>query len=440
MNEIPQAATPGMTTFQRFAQWNPAGQAEVEYLYLSLMKRVLYTAFVVTIIALATTNQGCDGDPELPGPIVSVDTTVVTPGPNVNIEDLKMNELQAIGSHNSYRLKTYAPLLAELLSWPSPPPGLNPEELDYTHEPLLTQFDSFNMRSIEIDIYYDPNGGAYYNRQGNVLIMESTDSNEPELQNPGMKVLHILDVDYLTHHLTFVSALNSIKAWSDANPNHLPLIVMVEAKEDGIQLPFFADPVLFDAAAFDAMDLEVESVFGSGSAQVVTPDDFRGTYNTVNEAAMAGAWPTLAQSRGTIYFVLMLSSSMKIDYLAGHPDLTGRTMFFFGNEGESEIAFLKYDDPIADQNTIMSLVQAGYMVRTRCDEGTLESRNGDYSKMNMAFSSGAQIVSTDYYRPDERAPTDPGWSDYSVSFPNKEVARLNPVNGPVEYIGKVIDD
>ncbi|MBL4734730.1 MAG: hypothetical protein JKY18_05220, partial [Flavobacteriales bacterium] len=85
------------------------------------MKRVFYTAAVVVIIALATTNQGCDGDPELPGPIVSVDTTVVTPGPNVNTEDLKMNELQAIGSHNSYRLKTYAPLLAELLSWPSPP-------------------------------------------------------------------------------------------------------------------------------------------------------------------------------------------------------------------------------------------------------------------------------------------------------------------------------
>jgi hypothetical protein len=60
--------------------------------------------------------------------------------------------------------------------------------------------------------------------------------------------------------------------------------------------------------------------------------------------------------------------------------------------------------------------------------------------MNMAFSSGAQIISTDYYRPDERAPTDPGWSDYSVQLPNDVVARLNPVNGPAEYVGIDIDD
>ena len=68
-------------------------------------------------------------------------------------------------------------------------------------------------------------------------------------------------------------------------------------------------PIPHDAASFDALDAEIASVFGASLSQVVTPDDFKGAYATPNEAALAGAWPTLAEARGTIYFVLMLSSS-----------------------------------------------------------------------------------------------------------------------------------
>ena len=401
------------------------------------MRRVLYSISILAILVGVTIQPGCDGDPELVEPIMPPDTSTVTPIPSADIENLRMNKLQAIGSHNSYLLKTYQPLLDCLITLGSIL-GNDPMELDYTHESLTTQFNSFNVRSIEIDIYNDPNGGAYYDRQGNILIFEPTASNEPELLNPGMKVLHITDIDYLTHHLTFFSALMTIRDWSNLHPNHLPLIVMVEAKDTGI--PLMTTPVQYTAASFDALDAEVASVFGATLGQVVTPDELRGTYATPNEAALAGAWPTLAESRGTIYFVLMLSAAQKTDYLAGHPALTGRNMFIFGEPGDDETAFTKFDDPVANQDTIQSLVQAGYMVRTRTDAGTWEARSGDYSRMNMAFSSGAQIISTDYYRPDERAPTDPGWSDYSVQLPNDVVARLNPVNGPAEYVGIDIDD
>lgn len=401
------------------------------------MRSVLYSISILAILVAVSIQQGCDGDPELVEPLVPEDTSTIAPLPTTDIENLKMNELQAIGSHNSYRLRTYQPLLDYLIPLGSIQ-GNDPMELDYTHESLTTQFDSFNVRSIEIDLYNDPNGGAYYDRQGNTLIAEPTASNEPDLLNPGMKVLHIIDIDYLTHHLTLFSALVSIRDWSNLHPNHLPLIAMIEAKETGI--PLMTTPVPFNAAAFDALDAEVAAVFGANLGQVVTPDDFRGTYATPNEAALAGAWPTLAASRGTIYFVLMLSAAHKVDYLSGHPALSGRTMFIFGEPGADETAFTKYDDPAANQDTIQSLVQSGYMVRTRADAGTWESRSGDYSRMEMAFSSGAQIISTDYYRPDERAPTDPDWSDYSVQLPNYVVARLNPVNGPVEYTGITIGE
>jgi hypothetical protein len=48
--------------------------------------------------------------------------------------------------------------------------------------------------------------------------------------------------------------------------------------------------------------------------------------------------------------------------------------------------------------------------------------------MDAAFESGAQICSTDYYRPDSRA-GEPGWSDYHVQFDGGFMLRVNPING-----------
>jgi len=401
--------------------------------YLCFMKNPIVYTLLLFLIAIA----GCDKNPQTIEPIVTTDTT--------NIDDLKINEIQTIGSHNSYRIKTYEPLFTYVLTLaPLLQPDYDPNEWDYTHEPLTDQFNTYQVRSIELDIHYDPAGGQYYYRQGNVLILESADSNVPELLDPGMKVLHLVDFDYMTHHYTFVDALNTVKTWSDANPNHLPLIIMVEAKESSVKdvlaSPTLTDVLPFTKNAVDSIDLEIEMVFGVGLDKVITPDDIKGNYATLNEAVLDGAWPTLGNSRGKIIFVLMAGSTADANYLQGHPSLAGRHMFMFSDPGNSEAAFVKFDDPTSNQDTIKALVAAGYMVRTRTDAGTHEARNGDYTRMNDAFSSGAQIISTDYYRPDARADTSPDWTNYKVSFPNNELAVLNPVNGPVEYAGKTINE
>jgi len=395
---------------------------------------ILFTAYLATILFLFSS---CDK--ELPTPVPDSEPPDTTS--TVNIENLKINEIQTIGSHNSYRLKTYQPLLDTLLSFGAIPGGLDPEEWDYTHETLPIQFDTFGIRSVEIDIHHDPQGGLFYNRQGNAFIPpEPTASNEPELLNPGVKVLHVPDLDYLTNYLTFISALNTIKSWSDIHPNHLPLIIMIELKTQSIPLFNYADVLPFTATALDSVDMEIETVFGPMLDKVITPDDLKGAYASVNEAVMSGGWPTLGEARGKVIFVAMASSTEKTDYMIGHPGLSGRAMFVFSDAGMPETAFIKYDDPVANQDTIQKLVQLGYMVRTRTDAGTWEARSGDYSRMNLAFSSGAQIISTDYYRPDARADTSSIWTNYSVSFPNKELARLNPENGPSIYVGKVIGE
>jgi hypothetical protein len=51
--------------------------------------------------------------------------------------------------------------------------------------------------------------------------------------------------------------------------------------------------------------------------------------------------------------------------------------------------------------------------------------------MNSAFASYAQIVSTDYYRPDYRAGT-PGWSDYHVVLPGGGPGRVDSIAAPAQ--------
>ncbi len=343
------------------------------------------------------------------------------------IEDLKINQLQVIGSHNSYRQRTYAPILQYLFdSIHLLPPGFTPLVWDYDHATLAEQFSDYGIRSIELDVYNDPNGGLFYIRIGNGFVGEDPISNEPKLLEPGLKVLHFPDLDYRTHYLTFKDALTAVKNWSASNPNHVPISIMVETKEDSPNA-LLGDPftvtIPFDKTAVESIDQEIKDVYGNDLTGVLTPDDLRGSYATLNEAVLANNWPKLGDARGKVMFILSTNNEMKAGYLDGHASLENRAMFIFSEAGNPEAAFVKLDDPITDGTSIKEYVEAGYMIRTRADANTLEARSGDTQRRDAALSSGAQIVSTDYYKPDGRA----DWSNYSVELPNGDMARISPV-------------
>ena len=134
------------------------------------------------------------------------------------------------------------------------------------------------------------------------------------------------------------------------------------------------------------------------------------------------------------------SNNEKEAYLSLYPGLQGATMFLFSQPGNPETAFVKLDDPVPNFQMIKGLVQDGYMVRTRADAETVEARTGNTNRREKAFASGAQIISTDYYRPDPRYLMGPssGWTDYSVFFPGNELARLNPIIGSTSAQNKII--
>jgi hypothetical protein len=126
-------------------------------------------------------------------------------------------------------------------------------------------------------------------------------------------------------------------------PNHLPLFINVETKEDAVAdvVPGagLTSAVLYDADACNKMDEEIKSVFGSELAGVITPDEIRGSYATLREATIAGNLPTLSQSRGKIFFIMQ--GGAEEEYIASHNTLQGRAMFMYtGNKNDDHACFI----------------------------------------------------------------------------------------------------
>ena len=336
---------------------------------------------------------------------------------------LRMNGIQVIGSHNSYKEAIEPALMRQLMARDS----AVFTSLDYQHVPLTRQLD-LGLRKLEIDVVFDPRGGRFANPLGVQLVKQQGGVPLPYdtarvMRQPGFKVLHVQDIDFRSSCLRLVDCLAEIRAWSEAHPRHLPIAISFNAKTDVVDRPGFTQPLPFTAAAFDSLDAELRSVFPKD--RMITPDVVRGKFPTLEAAVKAGNWPLLEAARGKVLLVLDEGGQKLATYVQGHPSLRGRVMFVNARPGQPEAAFVILNDPIQGQDSIRQLVRSGYLVRTRADEGTREARTGDYRRLEAALASGAQFISTDYYLPDARFPT-----RYRVQLPDGAVARCNPVLRP----------
>jgi len=333
---------------------------------------------------------------------------------------VSLNQIQVLGTHNSYHIQP-DPLLINLyvlfdetaIQW------------EYTHRPLEEQFEFLGIRQLELDVFADPEGGLYAAPFGYQLLLNDFEARIPELEAPGIKVLHVQELDYDTTCQSLVECLSIVKGWSDDSPGHLPIMILVEAKDDLVPDPLdlgFTIPIEFGPAQFDDLDAEIRSVFPP--EQLITPDDVRGGAPTLEEAVQTRGWPTLSEARGRILFSLDNGGSKREDYLEGHPSLMGRVLFTSAAPGQPDAAFVKMNEPRADPDLIPDLVRDGYIVRTRADADTLDARNNDTERRDAALASGAQYVSTDYPEPDL------DFSEYQVTLPGGSPGRCNPVNAP----------
>ncbi|MEQ9301247.1 MAG: phosphatidylinositol-specific phospholipase C1-like protein [Cyclobacteriaceae bacterium] len=308
-------------------------------------------------------------------------------------KDLRLNDLQVIGSHNSYKIAIEEPLFRILSTMDS----ARMAALAYDHPPLTDQL-GMGLRNLELDVFHDPHGGRYMDPKG-LGMVKSTGSvpldfdMENKLSQPGLKLFHIQDIDFRSHDLLFKEGLETLKNWSVENPDHTPIFILINAKDSKVEGT--RDPLTFTAQALDSIDLEIRSVFDD--AQLITPDLVRGEFATLEEAILNEGWPKLSDMKGRFLFVLDEKEAKYSRYLEKHPGLRKAVLFVNETEGNPNAAFRVINDPIKDFDHISSLVDKGYIVRTRADAGTKEARSNDYHRFEKAKASGAQIISTDYY-------------------------------------------
>jgi len=337
-------------------------------------------------------------------------------GPNCGECDrteLHLNDIVTVGTHNSYK-QAIDPKIFAFLTSQLPKMALT---LDYSHTSLTDQLND-GARVIEIDVAYDPNGGLFsHPKVAELLGVTLPDGYAEYMSKPGFKVLHIQDVDFRSSCMTLHDCLAILKGWSRAYPNHVPILLTFNAKDDS--LPQQTQALKFDAAAFDAMDAEIRSVLDP--KDLITPDDVQGTSPTLRDAVTTHGWPTLARSRGKFILALDEEGAKITLYRGSRKSLEGRAMFVNAPEDSPAAAYLTLNEALTDMARITKDVKMGFLVRTRADADTVEARGNDPRRRDAALASGAQYVSTDYMQSDTR------FSAYTARMPQGVIAACNPV-------------
>jgi len=339
--------------------------------------------------------------------------TTTRPAPAVGLD-----EVQLLGAHNAYHLQVDDPVLAAIRD---NLPELAPT-IEYSH-PTLTEQLELGVRSVELDLFEDPDVGRYAAPKAVELL--GLPPVDPAMSEPGFKVFHIQEVDFRSTCPTFTACLTELAQWSDQNPDHVPIVVHLEVKDGAIDDPLtlgFVQPIPATEGTFTALEDEIRSVLDE--ERIVTGADVQGDHDTLGAAVAAEGWPDVDDLRGRFVFVLDDRDAKRDLYRALRPDTRDRLIFVDAVPPDPDAAFTVLNDPVADGPRIRELVAAGLLVRTRADADTVEARAGDTTRRDAAFASGAQIVSTDYER------EDPRWPGFVTRLPGAGEARCNPVSAP----------
>jgi Phosphoinositide phospholipase C, Ca2+-dependent len=355
---------------------------------------------------------------------------------SASAQQVKINEIQLVGTHNSYHSGISPNEMANLRK-------LNPrsaDALDYRHPALETQLND-GVRQLEIDVYGDSKGGLFAHPRGPVLAAKAGLPSDPPfdssgiMMKPGFKVLHVQDIDYRSNCEPFTNCLAIVRDWSKAHPGHLPIFILVENKDSKPSMDGMAIPEPLTPETFDALDAEIRSVFGR--SEMITPDDVRGAHKTLNEAVLADGWPTLDKARGKVVFLLDQRRVGPL-YTIGHPSLEGRVLFTNALPGTPDAAFTECNNSASDPKLVPGLIRQGYLVRTMTDPGSAGVKSNQTVRRDASINSGAQILSTDY------PAGEPAESGFFVTVrpagqthPN---ARCNPVLKPANCTDSMLKE
>ena len=351
-------------------------------------------------------------------------TTTAPPGAAVGLD-----EIQVLAAHNAYHLEGEEALLDAITQ---ALPELTPT-IEYSHPTLTEQLD-LGLRSLELDLFEDPDGGRYAAPKAQALL--GLDPIDPVMAgarlqgvpHPGGRLP--LDLPHLRGLPRGAGGVvrRPPRPPADRRP----------PRGQGRRDPRPARPRLRAADPGDRGHLHRarggDPLACSTTTSSSRSPTCRATTTPCARRSRTRAGPTSTTSAIASCSCSTTTSPKRDLYRALHPDTRDRLIFVDAQPPDDDAAFTVLNDPVADGDRIRELVELGYLVRTRTDADTVEARTGDTTRREAAFASGAQIVSTDYELEDPRFP------GFVVELPGDGPARCNPVSAPADCADATLPD
>jgi hypothetical protein len=328
-------------------------------------------------------------------------------------DEIRLNQMQNLGTHNSFHPHPAQGKMQQIIEKHF---SYFVGQSEYRHPPLTQQLEQHGIRHFELDVFADPEGGRFSHIPLLAAVGEPTDRKIPALDKPGFKVLHLAQIDPDSSCWSLRACLGEIKSWSDKNPGHLPIMIMLEEKSvDFLGVTNYLPSIAWTEADYAALEAEILSVIPRD--KLITPDDVQADHSSLEQAILKEGWPTLANSRGKFIFTQYHGRR--------HDSLAGRVQFPGSRPGDPHAAFIVLDDAIADYEKIRDLVGKGYLVRTRSDIDLDAARENSRARLFKAIDSGAQFISTDLAEPNPVINP-----DFAITLPGGTPALCNPLTAP----------
>ncbi len=283
------------------------------------------------------------------------------------IEDgVKFNQVQFLATHNSYQIEATKQFKKLYYALGDLTFGIvNTEKADFTMDTLTEQFE-LGIRSVEIDI-------------------------ETVVKNGEIKfvVSHDPLLDNTSSCYDFEKALKEIKLWSDNNPNHLPITVIIEPKKGIIPINGMRN---FTVGYANEVDKVIRDVMGD---KLITPSVMMGDYESFKAMREADGWLELKDTLGKV-LVLLHDTDVTDGYIEQDTSIKTQAMFpmlRFSDINESYASFIIDNNPAdAINHESQTLNEQNLIVRTRADSFPNYS-DDRYAKADKCQS---QIITTDY--------------------------------------------
>lgn len=298
-------------------------------------------------------------------------------------DGVKFNEVAYIATHNSYQLQSvpsYRKIYRDLETVTF---GLVDGDAPEYCSDTLTEQLNIGIRSVELDIE---------------TVVDGDDVS--------FVCTHSPLIDMTSSCYDFSLALEEIKMWSDANPRHLPITVIIEPKkffllEYGMRF--------FNMEYAKELDILLRDILGES---LLTPADMMGDYPSLKAMREADGWLSLEDCAGKV-LVLLHDTTVTGKYIKQDETIKSQAMFpmlRYRDRDKDYASFLIVNKPkdIAEYSREL-IFEKNLIVRTRVDT------YGSYKDEDriLTFDSCAQIISTDY-------PPKADMSDvqYAVTFDN----------------------